>query len=615
VAGPDYEEVRRQLRARGYLEGRLERFVLHDPGRPLRSSAKAALLGAPVLGSLLAAAAVAANRPLLSVRDALVLWIYFSLLAGAVLFALDLAAATVVGALARRRGAKPSDALRAALLVGLPTLLYLIALWTTRRSGAGLAADLAFLGAAALATFFAAWLAGLVSLAGIVGRTGEVPDRRRRPIALAALLLGAAVVAMVAARAGETDPSQGRPASPLHPAPAGRLIVAGIDGLDGELASALSARGALPTLTAAMERGARWPLRRRAGAEPREAWTTLLTGMPAEAHGVRTVGAERLPGMAAPLRAEAGPVPLTAALRFLLPARTVPTSGAQRSVRTVWEVVGLARPAAAVGFWSTWPAATGSPGGYVVSDRALPALLQAQPDGDRVVAPEALWLRLRARFPAQRAALEQEAAARFAGLAPRTRALATESFLIDGWSLDVLAWLLEDDRLAVGCVYLPGLDILRHRLLQGTARGTAGGDAASLLDKQAALEGYARWLDGRLAPLLTLGPGAHALVVADAGRAGGGSGEGFVLALGQGVPPGCTGDRLDPLAAAPLALRLAGFPRSGELPGAPPGTCPPTLPAGGTVATYGRRPLSPAGEGSASDPQVLERLKSLGYLR
>jgi len=609
VGGSDYEEVRRQLRARGYLEGRLERFVLQDPRRPLRSSAKAALLGAPVLGALLAVAAVAANRPLLGMRDALVLWLYFSVLAGAGLFVLDLAAATAVGALARRRGAKPSDALRAALLVGLPTLLYLVALWTTQRGGAGLGADLAFLSAAALATFFAAWLAGLVSLAGIVGRTGEVPDRRRRPIALGALLLGAAALAMLAARAGVSDPSAGRPASPLHPGPAGRLVVLGIDGLDGDLARALAARGALPALSAALDRGARWPLRRSGGAEPPEAWTTLLTGTAASVHGVRTAGAERLPGIATPLRPEAGPVPLTAALRFLLPARTVPTTGAVRGVRTVWEVVALARPAASVGFWSTWPAQSGPAGGYVVSDRALPALL-GQAGEERAVDPEALLPRLRARFPAQREALAAQAEARFGSLAPRSRALAAESLLIDGWSLDVLGWLLEDDRLAVGCVYLPGLDILRHRLLEGGA----GVDAAHVLDAQAALEGYARWLDGRLAPFLAPEAGAHTLVVADAGRQQRSATQGVVLALGPGLPPGCTGEALDARAVAPLALALAGFPGSAELPPAPT-TCLPPGDRMDPVATYGRRPLTPGAERSASDPQVLERLKSLGYLR
>jgi hypothetical protein len=305
-------------------------------------------------------------------------------------------------------------------------------------------------------------------------------------------------------------------------------------------------------------------------------------------------------------------VPLTAALRFLLPARTVPTSGAARSVRTVWEVVGLARPAAAVGFWSTWPAETGAAGGYVVSDRALPALLRGAEEADRSVAPEALWPRLRARFPAQRAALAGEADAQFSGLAPRTRALAAESLLIDGWSLEVLGWLLEDDRLALGAVYLPGLDILRHRLLQVGPDG--GVDAARVLEVQAALEGYARWLDARLAPLLAPPAGGRTLVVADAGRKGTGSAEGFVLAAGDGVGHACAGERLDPLAVAPLALALAGFPASAELPVPAPSSCLPRD-RQGTVATYGRRPLTPTGKPSPSDPQVLERLKSLGYLR
>ena len=82
-----YEEVRRKLVERGYLQGRIERFLLRDlvaaagPRALARTSAKAALLGAPILGGLLAASTVAANRPVLGARDALVLWIYFAILA------------------------------------------------------------------------------------------------------------------------------------------------------------------------------------------------------------------------------------------------------------------------------------------------------------------------------------------------------------------------------------------------------------------------------------------------------------------------------------------------------------------------------------------------------
>lgn len=616
----DYQEVRRKLRERGYLEGRIERFVLRDlagpgglPSRLLRSSLKAAVLGGPVLGALLAAAAVSVNRPLLGAEDALLLWVYFSVPAVAVLFTLDLAAALVAGALARRRGARPSDTLQAALLVGIPTLVYLVALWGSQRSprsgqgGLGLAGDVAFLLAAAVVTFFAASLGGVVSLAGIVGRTGELPLRRRRPLALGVLLLALAAAALFAVRGSGEDPAAGRPPSAFRPMPSGRLVVLGIDGLDEALARALAARGALPALEAARAQGGRWSLPRAAAAPPPEVWTTLLTGTAASVHGVHAVGAERLPGISTPLRAEAGPVPLTAALRFLLPARTVPTSGAGRQVRTVWEVVSLARPVAAVGFWSTWPAETGEAGGYVVSDRALPALLRGAEEG-LAVAPAALWPRLRARFAAQRAALLAEAATRFASLTPRARELATESLLIDGWSLEVLGWLLEDERVALGCAYLPGLDILRHRLLDGPASG--GG--AAVLDAQAALEGYGRWLDARVAPWLSPRAPGRVLVVADAGRGGT---EGFVLAAGEGIPPGCRGPALDPPAVAPLALALAGFPSSKELAGTAPRACaPPDLP-GPPVATYGRRARSGPLPGGDSDPELVERLKSLGYLR
>jgi hypothetical protein len=104
-------------------------------------------------------------------------------------------------------------------------------------------------------------------------------------------------------------------------------------------------------------------------------------------------------------------------------------------------------------------------------------------------------------------------------------------------------------------------------------------------------------------------------VVADAGRAEQGSALGFVLALGDQVAGGCAGYELDALAVAPMALAMAGFPRSAELSGSLPATCPLAGARRETVATYGRRPLAPAAERSASDPQVLERLKSLGYLR
>src|SRR5262249_21360961 len=178
-----YDRVRRQLVEHGYLQGPIERFVLRDLASPaalatlLRASLKASIIGGPLLGALLAASTVAANRPALGVQDALVLWAYFGALSGVALLVLDLAAALAARAWAKRRGAKPSDSVRAGLLVAAPVLAYVVAVWAVGRPERGLGEDVLFLLGAVLVSAVIAWLAGIVSLAAIVGATGEVPDR------------------------------------------------------------------------------------------------------------------------------------------------------------------------------------------------------------------------------------------------------------------------------------------------------------------------------------------------------------------------------------------------------------------------------------------------------
>lgn len=614
-----YEEVRRKLRERGYLDGRIERFVLKDllgPGsygrHLVRSGLKAALLAAPLLGAVLAAAAVAANRPLVGAADGFVLWLWFSLLCGCVLFVLDLGAAVAVAALAGRRGARPADTLRAAAMVGLPVLGYLAALWGVRRSAADLLADAAFLAAALAAVMLAAWLAGLVSLAGIVGRTGQVPGRQRRFVVLLAGILLPAIaagfaLASIAGRAG----GAGEP-SPFEPGPgAARLLFVGVDGLDGELVQALAERGGFAKLLAGMESGAVFPKRREAGPEPPEVWTTVLTGMPASAHGVRAVGAARLPGVATPLLDRAGPAPLGAALRFLLPGRTVPSSGAGRTVRTLWEIAALRRKAAAVGWWASWPVRDGE-GARVISDRVLSKLLAGAAEGDRDTAPASLFDRLRSDFPEDRRAARSEFEARFgrASGGPFGRLL-WESYLIDFYALRVAGRLGSEPSVSACFVYLPGLDILRGRIAAARVeRGLSG-----VLDTQEAVETYARALDALLGEVLER-DGA-VVIVADPGRAATAESEGFILVRGGGAEAGCVGPRVSDLDVAPLVLGLLGFPASREMPGAPPGRClGAAFPREATrIATYGRRAVAAEAARSAFDREMVERLRSLGYLR
>jgi len=606
-----YEDVRRKLVERGYLQGRIERFLLRDlfaaagPRALARTSLKAALLGAPLLGGLLAGSTVAANRPLLGARDALVLWLYFALVAGAALFTLDLIAAGFAAAWARRRGARSSDALRGGLIVAVPVLTYLIVLWARGRPEGGFGEDAIFLAGAVATAALVAWLAGLVSLAGIVGRTGEVPDRSRR-----SALLGLAVLVPVAAAFFVIPASTtgGRPRaiqpSAFTVAPRSqRLLVVGVDGLDGALVETLSDRGATEHLLALFARGALYPTR-RAPAEPPEVWTTIATGMGAEAHGVRSAGVTRLPGVAAPIAVRSGPAAQEAALRFLLPTRTVPASGAGRRVRALWEIAGLTGPSAVVGWWATWPArgTEGDPtAGYVVSDRVLAKLI-SQGAEDRDTAPASLFTRLARDFPPDRAAWRADFDARFPELTGEVRAFAWESFLIDSFAWRTSLRLLDDPAVATCLTYLPGLDILRTRL--------------RLHPDASAVESYVKWLDASVFAELASRSGDLTLVVADPGRSSAEDAEGFVAVSGGGAVPLCVGPAIGDVDVAPIALRLAGLPASREMRGCAPDRCfegaAPTLPP---VATWGRRGSPAEAPASEYDPEMVLRLKSLGYLQ
>jgi hypothetical protein len=598
--GAEYDAVRRKLQERGYLDGRIERFVLRRGGVS-HAGVRAALLGGPLLGALLAGVVVAANRPLLAARDGLVLWAYFSVLAGVALFVLDLGAALLAAAAARRRGPRAADSLRASLLVGAPVLAYAALLWWRRPTRAALWEDLLFFAVALAATAAVAWLAGLVSLAGILGRTGEVPDRARRPLlALTLVLVALAAAGALARGALGSAPVAAPPV--FEPAPAGPLLVVGVDGLDGDLLERLAATGAVDGILARFAAGAVLPLVRRPGVEPAEVWTTLMTGMPADAHGVRAAGASHLPGVQTPLAPPAGGVTLGTALRLVLPLRTVPTSGAHRRVLALWEIVGLKDPVAAVGWWASWPADApehGGPRGYVVTDRVLAKLLARRP-GDRDTSPASLFDRLDAGFEAERARLRAEFATLFGGLRDEAlERLAWESFLIDGYHAAALELLRGDPAVRTAFVYLPGLDILRRRT-----------DAAPVV------ESYVRWLDGRVAALASPSPGGHVLLIGDAGRSATASSEGFLAVLGPAAEPGCIGTPVTPLDAAPTALALLGYPLSREMPGRLPAVCV-AAPAGAppAVAGYGRKVLPARTPQSDYDPEMVERLRSLGYVR
>jgi hypothetical protein len=274
-------------------------------------------------------------------------------------------------------------------------------------------------------------------------------------------------------------------------------------------------------------------------------------------------------------------------------------------VRALWELTGLTRKSAVVGWWATWPARGTEgdpPADYVVSDRVLARLLAERAE-DRDTAPTSLYARLALSFPADRDRWRAAFEARFAALPEPVRALAWESYLIDVFAWQTSVSLQADPDVGSSFSYLPGLDILRTRL-------------GARPDGPAAVAAYLRWLDDAVVAGLSASAGDVVVVVADPGRSPASEAEGFVAIVGGGAVAACVGPPIGDLDVAPVVLRLAGLPVSAEMPGRAPGRCfegaPPAPPA---IATWGRRGRSITEPGRDDDPEMVERLKSLGYLR
>jgi hypothetical protein len=124
------------------------------------------------------------------------------------------------------------------------------------------------------------------------------------------------------------------------------------------------------------------------------------------------------------------------------------------------------------------------------------------------------------------------------------------------------------------------------------------------------------WLDGVLARIALPAPGWSVILVGDAGRSATPESEGFVLVVGEAARAGCVGRSVSPLDVAPLGLSVLGFPRSVELRGRVPASCvafaqadPPS------VASFGRRATPESLPSPQEDARILERLRSLGYVR
>jgi hypothetical protein len=166
-------------------------------------------------------------------------------------------------------------------------------------------------------------------------------------------------------------------------------------------------------------------------------------------------------------------------------------------------------------------------------------------------------------------------------------------------------------------LYLPGLDIATMQQL-GEAEA---GDLPSLDARLAAVREAYRFADEILGEeRKSLAPGEVLILVGDPGRfarRGGATPQGLLVMAGGPVVARDLGS-VSERDVAPTVLHLAGLPRSDELDGhVLEAALQPEFRAAHPVrhvASYGRR-TPPKAAGSAFDRDMLEELRSLGYIQ
>jgi hypothetical protein len=603
------DAVREELRRLGYLDRGLDRFVLARAGgtSPLRASLAAALrvglAGAVVLGLGAAVAAAGLDPRLLAEpTDLAVLTLYLVAFLGLATALATLLGGLVTAALLRRfrRHPGPWLARNVGLGLALAGLLYLAFWWRSHLVDAPVRAQaIALVLGLALSLAlgrFGALAAVAVLSAGGVSQTlprARLSGRHLLPLlAAATLVYGAGIAAAAYFERRVPD------APDYAVVPTGlRVRVLGIDGLERRMTEQMLGRGEMPRLQALLASGANGRLRAEPERVPAIVWTTIATGRGPDAHGIQATGTRRITGMRTPLALESDESPFASALGaatdLLRLTRRAPPTSVLRSAKAFWNVasekglrVGI------VNWWATWPA--DAVNGYLVSDRAFFKIEKGGP-ADREVYPESVFARLRELAP------DPE---------DRPRRL-------DRFQVAAARALRGAERPDIEAVYLPGLDILTMQRL-GEAPGS---DVASLDAQLGEVRDHYRFADGLIGEEAEgRGPSDVLVIVGDPGRLARGGPqlpEGTILIAGGPVRPVDLG-LVSSRDVAPTVLHLAGLPISRELDGTVlEAALEPAFLAAHPVRMvprYGQRKPAPPTE-SAFDREMLEELRSLGYIR
>ena len=636
----DIQHLRERLKALGYLDAPVDRYVLGSASTragALRFALSAGLRVGLIAGLLLglsAALALAIRAPgfIATRRDAIVIAAALSVLF-TVITAVAVAATVMIASWFARRSSSLSAArargvaAAAGIIAALGFAAYLTLWWNAAQdlfTGLTFAWNVVALALAAVVALLLAHAVSVVILAALA-RRDDASEIRAGGLLSSRAFLAAFGVLLFAGSATILGFSPGRsrgfPPSQISVQPTGyTLRVIAIDGVDLAVVERLRAAGALPALSRVLA-GARLPLQRTGSAQPDPArdWTTIATGRPAEVHGITALEARRAVGIEG--RLPAGHTGLTQSFLTVADLLRLTTPSVltrdERRVPTFWEVASAGGlRTAVVNWWATWPAPAGDD--LVITDRAV---LRLDTGGalDAEIAPPAVYDAMLPRWAGMRQRAAERASAVFADIAnPELKKIITRSAELD-MLVETLGHVSIDPRpFDLRVVYLPGLDIAQFSLLQASA-----GDSVSAVgERVAAIERYYRFLDELIASLIAPSPRHIDAVLLWPGRASAREGAMFLAGapIQDGARPGARCENCYEAGATATLLYLLGLPMAHEL------RMNPAM----DVVTAGfieRHPLRfvpnyeaavrrpSARTGQPLDAEALERLRSLGYIR
>jgi len=353
------DDLRRQLRDRGYLIHGIERWFALDPwsSRAFWRELVTVALKAATLIALFAALPFAAvmafrNHPL-HAFETLALFLTYA----AVWLAASFALVIVIALILKLRPALPIDTPRALLAISFGASALLVAplaVWWYRFDAAPALPELAAGVALAVVFFLVATIvisAALLSFS--IYELRRVPAIHQKPRGVPMAVAAAVLIALLFVPA-YAEREQSVPAPMIVTTPAARRVaLIAVDGLTSEiLQSRPDLAHALPYVR---------PVTAVPGDSTTERWASLGTGVATEDHGVRAIEGVRFQGGAHVLqRVSRGDFVLMTVAPLLRIARREPLPPTVRRRDYVWEI--FARrgvPSLAVNWWTTADAREG----------------------------------------------------------------------------------------------------------------------------------------------------------------------------------------------------------------------------------------------------------------